>query len=187
MGWWERFRAERHVSGCVPCRAELEALRETRMELADLACELPGSVQWDRLAAEMRANIRLGLEAGQIVAPVGVPRSREPERESEFEGFGSFFKPIAVMASVAVFLYCATWMLSTRTKKAGPAASVMVGTTVDGIELKNGATAMTLFHQGGKPVAVEIGSGGRERAASLRAQYVDEDTGEVTIHHVYSE
>jgi hypothetical protein len=46
---------------------------------------------------------------------------------------------------------------------------------------------MTLFHQGGKPVSVEVSSGARSGAASLRAQYVDEDTGEVTIHHVYSE
>lgn len=187
LGWWERFRATRHTSGCAACRAELDALRETRMELADLACELPGAVQWDHLAAEMRANIRLGLEAGEIVAPVGAPRAPAPDSEVEFEGYGSFFRPIAVMASVAIFLYCATWMLSTRTKRPGPVASVTVGTTGDGIELKNGATAMTLFHHGGKPVAVEISSGGRERAASLRAQYVDEDTGEVTIHHVYSE
>jgi len=188
LGWWQKFALGRHTNACLLCRTELESLRDARLELSDLAQELPPDVKWDRLAAEMKANIRLGLEAGQIVAPAAASRARPARGEEEdIESYGSFFKPVAALASVAIFLYAATWVLSTRSKPAAGLGGVMVGTTVEGIEFKNGASAMTLFHQGGKPVAVEVSSGNRGGAASLRAQYVDEDTGEVTIHHVYAE
>ena len=189
LGWWQKLRAGHHVASCRECRADLESLRDARLEAADLAQEMPPGVHWETLAAEMKANIRLGIEAGQIVAPASTSaaRARAKEDEAEFETCGSFFKPVVALASVAVFLYGATWMLSTRGKSAARAGDVMVATTGEGIEFKHGASSMTLFHQGGKPVAVEVSSGARSGAASLRAQYVDEDTGEVTIHHVYSE
>lgn len=188
LGWWQKLRTGHHVGSCRECRAELESLRDTRMEVAGLAEELPPEVNWNRLAAEMKANIRLGIEVGQIVAPADTARARTAvEEEEEIEGYGSFFKPLVALASIAVFLYGATWVLSTRGNKGFSAGDVLVGTTGEGIEFKHGASSMTLFHQGGKPVAVEVSSGARSGTASLRAQYVDEDTGEVTIHHVYSE
>lgn len=186
LNWWERFRLNRHLGGCRECRIELESLREARLALTDLAQEMPPQLHWDRMAAEMKANIRLGLEAGEIVAPAGA-RSAPLEDDLQPEGYGSFFRPVVALASVAVVLYGATWMLSSRTQKPSAPSGVMVGTTGEGIELKNGATAMTLYHQGGKPVAVEVSTGATVQATSLRAQYVDEDTGEVTIHHVYAE
>ncbi|HZO56310.1 MAG TPA: hypothetical protein VFB63_26625 [Bryobacteraceae bacterium] len=187
LGWWLKLRVGHHVSACRECRAELESLRDARREVAVLAQEMPPEVNWDHLAAEMKANIRLGIEAGQIVAPAAAVRARIREDEDEFESYGSFFKPVVALASVAVFLYGATWMLSTRGKMGAAAGDVMVATTGEGIEFKHGASSMTLFHQGGKPMAVEVSAGARTGSASLRAQYVDEDTGEVTIHHVYSE
>lgn len=187
LNWWERFRLNRHAASCRECRVELESLRETRLALTDLAQEMPTGLNWDRMAAEMKANIRLGLEAGEIVAPAHPVRASRFDEDLEPEGYGSFFKPVAALASVAVVLYGATWVLSTRGHKAAVPPSVMVGTTGEGIELKNGATAMTLFHHGGKPVAVKVSGGTTPRSTSLRAQYVDEDTGEVTIHHVYAE
>ena len=186
LSWWRKLRVGHHVGRCRECRAELESLRDARLEVADLAQELPASVNWDRLAAEMKANIRLGIEAGQIVAPPEAAHVRGRD-DDEYENYGSFFKPIVALASVAVFLYGATWVLSTRGKAGSAPGDVMVATTQEGIEFKHGASSMTLFHQGAKPVAVEVSSGARTGAASLRAQYVDEDTGEVTIHHVYSE
>jgi hypothetical protein len=187
LNWWLKLRVGHHVGSCRECRAEIESLRDARLEIADLAQELPSDVNWDQLAAEMKANIRLGIEAGQIVAPAAAVRVASFAEEDEFENYGSFFKPVVALASVAVFLYGATWMLSTRAKPGAAVGDVMVGTTGEGIEFKHGASSMTLFHRGGKPVAVEVSSGARTGSASLRAQYVDEDTGEVTIHHVYSE
>lgn len=186
LNWWERFRLNRHLGGCRECRIELESLREARLALTDMAQQMPPQLHWDRMAAEMKANIRLGLEAGEIVAPAGA-RPTPIDDDLQPEGYGSFFRPVVALASVAVVLYGATWMLSSRTQKPSAPAGVMVGTTGEGIELKNGATAMTLYHQGGKPVAVEVSTGASVQATSLRAQYVDEDTGEVTIHHVYAE
>ena len=83
LGWWQKFRIGRHAGSCRECRVELESLRDVRLELADLAQELPPSVNWNHLAAEMKANIRLGIEAGRIVAPAAPTRARVSEASSE--------------------------------------------------------------------------------------------------------
>src|SRR3954463_11925708 len=65
LGFFARWRVERHLAGCDRCRDEVDAfaaLREISPELA----EIP-EVSWNRLAAEMKANIRLGLAAGECV------------------------------------------------------------------------------------------------------------------------
>src|SRR5262245_31994762 len=68
LGWFAGWRTERHVAHCARCRDEVAAYREMREMLPDLA-ELP-EVAWNRLAADMRANIRLGLAAGECVREV---------------------------------------------------------------------------------------------------------------------
>ena len=75
LGFLVRWRTDRHVAGCEQCGAEVEALENTLGILPDLA-EMP-EVSWDRLAAEMKANIRLGLAAGECVR-AGEPLGRTP-------------------------------------------------------------------------------------------------------------
>ena len=65
VGW----RTGRHLAACERCRAEVGRVEKTRRILPDLA-EMP-EVPWNRLAAEMKANIRLGVEAGQCVRAGG--------------------------------------------------------------------------------------------------------------------
>src|SRR5260370_25481257 len=62
-GW----RIGRHVSRCEQCRGTVDAFVSLRSETAGLA-ELPPGIAWNRLALEMKANIRLGLAAGECVS-----------------------------------------------------------------------------------------------------------------------
>jgi len=59
LGFFARWRTERHLAQCDRCRDEVDAFVATREIIPDLA-EIP-ELPWNRLAAEMRANIRLGL------------------------------------------------------------------------------------------------------------------------------
>ena len=65
LGLIARWRTNRHLSRCERCREEVAAFQGLREVLPDLA-EMP-EVPWNRLAAEMKANIRLGLAAGECV------------------------------------------------------------------------------------------------------------------------
>jgi len=65
LGWPERWSTKRHLSGCDDCRDEVVAFSEVRDVLPELN-QMP-EVPWNRIALEMRANIRLGLAAGECV------------------------------------------------------------------------------------------------------------------------
>src|SRR5215472_8520562 len=73
LGWFAAWRTERHVARCARCRDEVAGFRRVRETLPDLA-ELP-KVSWNRIAAEMRANIRLGLAAGECVGEAWEPEA----------------------------------------------------------------------------------------------------------------
>jgi len=77
LGALARWKTGRHVSRCEQCRDEVEAFIGLREIVPDLA-EIP-EVPWNRLAAEMKANIRLGLAAGECV---GATRSHGATRRS---------------------------------------------------------------------------------------------------------
>ena len=71
LGWAARWRMARHMAKCPRCRGEVAAYRGLREIVPDLA-GIP-EVPWNRLAAEMKANIRLGLAAGECVRADGPP------------------------------------------------------------------------------------------------------------------
>ena len=71
LGWMARWRTARHLADCEQCTAEVAAFDELRETLPELR-QIP-EVPWNRIAAEMRANIRLGLAAGECVRSSGQP------------------------------------------------------------------------------------------------------------------
>lgn len=140
---------------------------------------MPPGLDWDRLATEMKANIRLGVEAGECVGPVpAAPARRIP------------WMPAAAMAVVAsVFLTLAWWQARTLRPQyqanARPALAngeVVLKATNGAIGVERNGETLTLMHQGSTAGAVSVGVQG-----SLNARYIDEDGGQVTIHHVYTE
>src|SRR5215469_12533000 len=58
LGFLARWRTKRHLRRCTRCREEVEAFEWARQVAPDLA-EIP-EIHWNRLAAEMKANIHLG-------------------------------------------------------------------------------------------------------------------------------
>lgn len=69
LTFFSRLIVARHVRNCSTCA---ETVAEYREITAELANSTPQIEDWDILAAEMRANISLGLEAGACL-PSSVP------------------------------------------------------------------------------------------------------------------
>ena len=188
LGWWSRAAARMHMNGCESCRKRMVAYRADQRQIREAAAEMPEDVDWDRLAAEMTANIRVGLAAGECVAP----RSRQ--------GAVLSWRPAAVMAGAAVLLAGAWWlnMPSAETQALGRAMRAIwhgravmprmgmeergpvVSASSSGIELRENGSALGVSQGTARPVAVSVSMQG-----SASARYVDTDTGQVTITSVY--
>jgi len=154
----EGFWLRRHVGGCASCRAVVESFVEMRTAFQD--DEL---ADWDAMAREMRANIRLGLEAGECV--------REPETKWNF-------RPALALASL-LLLVSAGFLL--RESKAPVRAVVPVLASSDaGIEFRSGDTSLMLLNRNGAVADQTVSAQGE-----IRSRYIDGDTGAVTINNVY--
>jgi hypothetical protein len=189
-GWIERISIARHMAGCVACRGRVDAYRLDRKALRKLAGELPEGLEWDRLAGEMTANIRVGLEAGECVGDV------ETERPVPAKPVWLAWRPALAGASLAVLLL-GGWYLNFPAEQRSsfargvgnllhrpPAAEagVSLEATRNGIQVSENGSAMTMMSPGSEaPVVVVSARGG------LRANYVDNDTGQVTITNVYAQ
>jgi len=170
---WAMARAGAHVHLCGQCGNEVQAIRQALAGLKTEALELPAGLDWDGMAAEMRANIRLGLTAGAIVAETPAPLS--VTRDAWAWQLG------VVMASMAV-VAVASWMLPSH--GANPAlqaahAPVFLEAQAEGLALQDHGSALTLLNPGKTPVTTTVNWDG-----GARASYVDSETGQVTIHHV---
>ena len=170
LGWFARWRTERHLAGCSECRGQVDAFAAVSEDLAELNA-MP-AVQWNRLAAEMKANIHLGLEAGECV------RGASPVRP--FEWFTGM-RALAAFSSVVALL--AAGLFLQRPAPVVPAANpgeTVLRATANGIELNEGGQSLGLLHVRAEDVTYSAGAQG-----SIRARYVDADTGNVTINNVY--
>ena len=74
---WQRAVVHLHVRQCERCSQTVEEFRADGRALRDAAAGLPDGVDWARLSAEMTANIRVGLAAGECVSPRRVQRVRQ--------------------------------------------------------------------------------------------------------------
>jgi len=174
LGWFTRRRTERHLARCPECRGEVQAFGSARDNLAALN-ELP-ALSWNRLAIEMKANIRLGLAAGECV--------RGQRTVSMFQSLSdarALTACASVMALVAVGLFL---QRPAPTAPASLSAAASQGSTLrataGGIELTQGGQTLSLLHAHSGDVAYSAGAQG-----SIRAGYVDSDTGNVTINNLY--
>jgi hypothetical protein len=169
LGTIARWRARRHLARCAECREELASFDEIRQLLPTL--DDTQDIHWNRLAAEMKANIRLGLAAGECV------------RGDEAAGAGSIWSGARVgvaLASVAALL--ATGVVL---EHPGPTAAretgVVVQATADGVQVREGAQALGLVRTGAgrEAITYQVGAQG-----SVEARYVDSETGYVTVNRV---
>jgi hypothetical protein len=185
---WGALRIRLHVRRCERCRDRVEAYRADRSRVREISSTMPESVNWDRLAAEMTANIRVGLAAGECVAP----RARK-------SSFG--WRPAAAMAGLAAVLVTAWWlnMPPSTTQSLGRAMSaimrgresvampiedrgMMVEASSSGVELRENGNMLGVTQGAARPLAVSISAQG-----SASARYIDADTGQITITSVYAQ
>ena len=172
LGVMDRWQVGRHAAQCDYCRREIDALQEAATQLRAAAAEMPKGLKWDRLAAEMAANIHLGLEAGECI---GGPAS---------SAVRSHWRAAAVMAGMTVLLAGAWWLnpIPKTQPRMVRAEGVEIRTTASGIELNENGNALTLLHTRGRQRPIITSAPG-----TLRARFVDNETGQVTINNVYTE
>ena len=192
LPFWRGALVHLHVRHCDGCRGLVEALRADREELRRSAEDMPSGVDWDQLSAEMTANIRVGLAAGECVTP----RPRKVVAIS--------WRPAAIAAGVVVLLAGAWWLNIPRsdTETLGRALhsiatggrisssgiervdeyGPVVGASSSGVELVEDGGRMGIEQSGLQPVMVSVSTQG-----SASARYVDQDTGQVTITAAYVE
>lgn len=190
---WSRLKTRVHVRGCETCRETVEAFRADRQQLREAADELPEGVDWDRLAAEMTANVHLGLAAGECVSPSAGRRAPGGARSWTW-----YWRPVAAGAMLLLLVALAWWlnMPPADTERLGAVARKLwergpfgpslneVGPTVEasqaGIRFRENGRSMGISWADVEPVTATVSLQG-----SASAQWVDQDTGQVTITTVY--
>jgi hypothetical protein len=178
LGWFAARRAERHVVRCRECRETVEAFGALHDDLVAFS-DMP-AIPWSRLAPEMRANIRLGLAAGECVR--GASSSGSLAWMSGMRGAWAGVCMVALLAA-GLFLERSTPPVPPVTAD----GSMVLRATANGIELNQGGQSLSLLHtrqdqKPGSPPEVTYSAGAQ---GSMRARYVDPDTGNVTINNVY--
>jgi hypothetical protein len=128
-------------------------------------------VPWNRLASEMKANIRLGLAAGECVRTAAPPA-----------GHSFFASARAAVAFASILAVVAAGLILER--PAPVEDGTVVQATVNGIQVREGRQALRMMHAGvrERDVTYSVGAQG-----SMRARYVDPETGYVTIASVNAE
>jgi hypothetical protein len=173
LGWFAAWRTRRHAARCGECRDEIAAFQGMREILPELN-ELP-ELNWNRIAGEMRANIRLGLAAGECVREgvVGTPR---------FPLLTGFRTALAMAGVIALLV---TGLVLERPVPSVMSASVpVVQATRNGIERRAGDQGFALMHGGVKVENVTYSVGAQ---GTMGASYVDPQTNLVTVTKVYVE
>ena len=200
-----------HVMNCRECAGRVEAFRMDRDQLRVTSDQMPEGVNWERLQAEMTANIHLGLEAGECVTP------RHPARTPIFKpstGWASqwisdftasAWKPVAAVFGLTLLMAGAWWLNvpAADTQKLGhifrtisrggqpnmPQGVVLmdertpvVEVSNSGVAVRENGSALGISQSGVRPNAFSLSVEG-----SASAHYVDADTGQVTVTSVYVE
>jgi len=169
LGPWARWRTARHLAQCESCRQEVAAFEDMRQILPELA-EVP-ELSWNRLAAEIKANVRLGLAAGECV------RGPEPAlRESAWFTGGRWAVAFASIVALVVFGVVLERPAPIAPRVAGP----LVETTGYGIQVQSGGQTFGLTNGDARQVTYLMDAQG-----SMEARYVNPETGNMTINTVY--
>lgn len=177
-GAFQRFRLDRHVRNCDDCQEKVAEFQALRKHLAGAALpELNERVNWNLLAAEMRANIHVGLEAGACVRDTHAAKSWFVQNWF-VKGWSSQFA--LAFASVVVLVGAGFFLTDARLHRVtvAEAGASVLQPTDSGIELRKGKASFAfLDHQGVRTDQTVNAQG------AIEARYID--TGSVTITNVY--
>ena len=190
---WRQPVLHLHIARCESCRARVDDYQADQHFVRRTAAELPQGLPWERMAAEMTANIRVGLEAGECVA-----------RRREKRALSNGWRAAIAMAGFSALLMSAWWLnmpasqsasLGRAVKKIAQASpwrgrgilaledrgpSVEVSSA--GIQLRENGGVLGVSQGVARPISVTLSVQG-----SARARYLDLDTGQITITSVYAQ
>lgn len=183
----QRFLLERHVRRCDECQAKVTEYQSLRSELLDI--ELP-DVNWNLLAADMRANIHLGLEAGACVRTTQAPRRWMRDAMPAWNPRWTMAVALmvlligsgVVMRNPRPLLHQPGWAFS-GFRPAAITATIeanipVVESNAAGVEFRTGASSLTLSSHG-NPGHETVSARG-----DIGTRYIDSETGSVTITNV---
>jgi hypothetical protein len=168
-GPFRRFFLDRHARGCADCQGKIAEFQHQREEISIFhdELELP-DLNWNSLAAEMRANIRLGLEAGACVRSAHLSNGWNPRLTLAF-------------ASLLLLVASSFFLRDGRPHPAVvEAAGPVLQSSGSGIEFRTGHHSLTLLNRRGVAADQTVSAQGR-----IGARYIDGETGAVTINNVY--
>lgn len=158
------FRLNRHLRTCADCGARADEFRA----LCEMTANAPEPVlNWSALEAEMRANIHLGLEAGECI------RAAVPHRRVQL-------RMAAAFASLAVVI--AAGVLMKSAPPVSPAPAAVLESTRSGLEVRSQGGSLVLLNHHGAVANQTVSAQG-----AIRARYIDGEAGTVTINNVYLE
>jgi len=187
LPWPQRWKTGRHVAYCELCEHEVSRFRFATEELKHEAetqtlTGFEAITDWTRLEREMLGNIGVGLAAARCIDHVGHHRP-------------TGLRTAAAVAGL-LLLFAAGWFTHVPREQnehlvaslrqlmgasAAPrAAGSVLQTTPDGISVRARGATLTIMH----PRSAVVSLSGE---SSVRARYVDEDSGEVTITSVYGQ
>lgn len=161
LGVFARWRTERHLAACAQCRDEVAEFGAMRRTMADLL-EMP-ELPWNRIAEEMRANIRLGLAAGECVRPV---------EKAGWMPWRAGWRVAVAMASITALAVTGLMLERPRPLLEQPDENAGALTAPDGI----GSQTMRLMYRGAEGVQLSFSAEGSEQA-----QYTSPVTGYMTV------
>jgi hypothetical protein len=192
----QRLSVRLHLAKCESCRDLADEFRADARLLHDAAGELPEGVNWARLSAEMSANIRVGLEAGECVAP----RAQSKHARVPILILPAW-RSLALASSVALVLAAVLgtgWWLNMPAEETQALGRVLrsawhgrnlpvdrgpvIEASSDGIELRKDGGSLGVSQDKAKLMTVSVSTQG-----SASARYVDQDTGQVYITSVYDQ
>ena len=182
-----RLRVDWHLRTCGKCQQEVTEFSSLRADTVRNAPE--PAVNWDRLAAEMKANIRLGLEAGECIAPVQV-RHR---RQSPWAWAALTTAALMVAAAGSEIWINHPWSPGIlpdgspgKTTLAGmpPLLDVVLEAKDSGIQMRDGEAVVSELRSNSRgsrgDVVYSVNAQG-----GVGARYVDRETGMVTVNNIY--
>jgi hypothetical protein len=178
-GRMRRYSLARHVRQCAACQERVDEFRELRADIATHAEAGLPDMNWSGLAAEMRANIRLGLEAGECVRETRGLGSRIFGGWSL--GLSAAFACLLLLAGASFFMRDVR-PFPTHSSPAASSAEALpsLESTTAGVELRSGSKSFTLLNREGAVANQTVSAQG-----AVRSRYVD--SGTVTINNVYLE
>jgi hypothetical protein len=175
LNWVRRAMTTRHLAECGACQASTVEYSELRAGVRDFP-KLPANLQWQRLAAEMSANIRLGIEAGECVSPRR--QSRPPVRF----GDALIWKKVGIVGAGVCAAAGFAFMLAHPPSLAGPPVTgTVLEASETGLQVSEGRHTLRLLNTSGSEVTRTVGARGE-----VGARYLDAD-GYVTVSQVYGQ